>query len=212
VQLLLEGVAARAKAHPVPFGHWYIEGGQEVDHSPLLTCVSYQALEPVRAALLNNMQAQIRRPGMGPEELRTHLARLSPEDLGMASGDPALNYFQFKVFTEGSGTQIFSTTFAQWAAREALRRAQPLTMLVRFGPRQRQRPMNDLLSNKVASELDPVGSLIDADMGSYYNWINMQRLPMSEQSSFLVWFEGHNQALAIGPSLARGTASNSPAD
>jgi len=212
VQLLLDGVAARAKAHPVPFGHWYIEGGQEVDHSPLLTCVSYQALEPVRAALLNNMQAQIRRPGMGPEELRTHLARLSPEDLGMASGDPALNYFQLKVFTEGSGTQIFSTTFAQWAAREALRRAQPLTMLVRFGPRQRQRPMNDLLSNKVASELDPVGSLIDADMGSYYNWINMQRLPMSEQSSFLVWFEGHNQALAIGPSLARGTASNSPAD
>jgi hypothetical protein len=55
-------------------------------------------------------------------------------------------------------------------------------------------------------------SLIDADMGAYYNWINQQRLPGSEQSSFLVWFEGHSQALAIGPSIARGTASTSVAD
>ena len=150
VEILLNAVAARAKAYPVPYGHWYIEGGQQVDHSPLLTCVSYQALEPVRTVLLRNMQAEIRRPGMGPEELRTHLARLSPADLGMdKSGDFVLNYFQLKVFTEGSGTQIFSTTFAQWTAREALRRAQPLTMLVRFGPRQLQRPMNDLLSNNV---------------------------------------------------------------
>jgi hypothetical protein len=212
VGLLLNSVAERAKAHPVPYGHWYIEGGQLADHSPLLTCVSYQALEPVRAALLRNMQAEIARPGMGPEELRTHLAELAPSDLDMKSGDAVLNHFQLKLFTEGSGTQIFSTTFAQWAAREALRRAQPLTLLVRFGPRQRQRPMNDLLSNNTASELDPAGSLIDADMGAWYNWINQQRLAGSEQSSFLVWFEGHNQALAVSPSFARGTESNSSVD
>lgn len=214
VDLLLKAITARAKAHPVPYGHWYIEGGQQADHSPSLTCVSYQALEPVRAALLRNMQVEINRPGMGPEGLRTHLAQLSPSDLGMdKSGDAVLNRFQIKLLTEGSGTQIFSTTFAQWAAREALRRAQPLTLLVRFGPRQRQRPMNELLSNGNGNvELDLTGSIIDADMGAYYNWINQQRLSGSEQSSFLVWFEGNRQALAIGPSLARGTASNSVAD
>jgi hypothetical protein len=212
VEVLLEGAAKRAAAHPVPYGHWYIEGGQVLDHSPSLTCVSWHGLEPVRAALLRNMQVEIARPGMGPEELRTHLAQLTPADLGMdPSVDPALNYFQLKVLTEGSGTQIFSTTFAQWTAREALRRAQPLTMLVRFGPRQRQRSMNELLANTAASELDPAGSLIDADMGAWYNWINQQRLPGSERSSFLVWFEGHNEALAISPSLARGTQSSSPA-
>jgi len=214
VELLLKGVAARAKAHPLPYGHWYIEGGQEVAHSSLLTCVSYQALDPVRVALLRNMQAEIKRPGMGPEELRTHLAQLSPLDIGMdKAGDPVLNYFQLKLLTEASGTQIFSTTFAQWAAREALRRAQPVTLLVRFGPRQRQRSMNELLSNGNANpELDLTGSLIDADMGAYYNWINQERLPGAERSSFLVWFEGHGQALAIGPSIARGTASSSAAD
>jgi len=51
-----------------------------------------------------------------------------------------------------------------------------------------------------------------ADLAAYYNWLNQQRLPGAEQSSFLVWFEGHNQALAIGPSTPRGTESTSPAD
>jgi len=214
VDLLLKGIAARAQSHPVPYGHWYIEGGQIADHSPLLTCISYQALAPVRAALLRNVQAEIKRPGMGPEELRTYLAELSPASVGLdKSPDAVLNHFQLKLLTEGSGTQIFSTTFVQWAAREALQSAQPLSLLVRFGPRQRQRPMNELLSNNNSNpELDFTGSLIDADMGAYYNWINQQRLSGSEHSSFLVWFEGHSQALAIGPALARGTASSSVAD
>ena len=117
------------------------------------------------------------------------------------------------VLTEGSGPQIFSTTFAQWAAREALRRAQPSTLLVRFAPRQRQRPMNEMLSGKQQKvEFDPAGSLVDADMGAFYTWLNQQRLPGSQQSSFLVWFEGHQEALAISPTLPRGTESDSPVD
>jgi hypothetical protein len=211
LELILEAAAGRAKAHPVPYGHWYVDGGLPMDHSPLLTCVSYQALEPMRSALLKNIDAEIKRPGMGPEGLRTHLARLSPLDLGMdKAGDAVLDRFQVKLLTEGSGTQIFSTTFVQWTSREVLRRAQALTLLVRYAPRQRQKPMNELLSgNSSNPELDLRGSLIDADMGAYYQWINQQRLPGSDQSSFLVWFEGQRQALAIAPSFPRGTASKS---
>ena len=214
LELLLTAVAARAKAHSVLYGHWYIDGWQAANHSPLMTCVQYQALEPVRVALLRYMQREIERPGMGPEELRTNLARLVPSDLGMnKAGDQVLDRFQVKLLTEGSGTQIFGTTFAQWTTREALRRAQPLTLLVRFAPRQRQRPMNELLSGSHGNpDLDLMGSLIDADMAAYYHWINQQRLPGSEQSSFLVWFEGHTQALVIGPSLPRGAESNSIID
>jgi hypothetical protein len=214
LELLLSAVSARAEKHPVAYGHWYVDGGQPADHSPSLTCVSYQALEPVRGALLKNIQAEIKRPGMGPEELRSHLARLSPSELGMnKAGDPVLDRFQVKLLTEGSGTQIFSTTFAQWTGREVLRRAQPSTLLVRYAPRQRQRPMNELLTgNQSNPELDYTGSLIDADMGAYYQWINQQRLPGSERSAFVVWFEGHTEALAIGPSLPQGSASNSAMD
>jgi hypothetical protein len=168
----------------------------------------------MRDALLKNIDAEIGRPGMGPEELRSHMARLSPSDVGMdRNGDVVLDRFQLKLFTEGSGTQIFSTTFAQWTAREALRRAQPLSLVVRFAPRQRQRPMNELLSSGLTRpDLDFDGSLVDADMGAYYHWINQQRLPGSDQSSFLVWFEGHNQALAVAPTLPRGTTSSSSMD
>jgi hypothetical protein len=213
LEQLLAAVEARAKAHPVPYGHWYVDGGQAVAHSPLLTCTSYHGLDQVRAALLKRMQAEIKRPGMGPEELRTQMARLTPADVGMdKESDPVLDRFQLKLLTEGSGTQIFSTTFAQWTTREVLRRAQALTLMVRFAPRQRQRPMNELLSDAHGAELDAMGSLVDADMGAYYHWINQQRLPGAEQSSFIVWFEGHGQAIAIGPALPRGAASSSALD
>jgi hypothetical protein len=142
------------------------------------------------------------------------MAQLRPSDLGLDNArDPVLDRFKLKLLTEGSGTQIFSTTFAQWASRETLRRAEPLTLLTRFASRQRQRPMNELLAAGTdRPELDPVGSLVDADMGAYYNWLNQQRLPGAEHSSFLVWFENHNSAVAIGPGVARGTTSSTEAN
>jgi hypothetical protein len=224
---LLDAVAARAQTRPVAYAHWYIDAGQEVAHDPAITCVSYHALEPARAALSSKIRVEIERPGMGPETLRTLLAQMRPADLGLnggpvqgrvadsaKSGEAVLDRFQVKLLTEGSGTQIFSTTFAQWAAREALRRAQPLTLLVRFAPRQRQKPMNEMLSaaTDAGVELDPMGSLVDADFGAYYNWLNQQRLTGAEQSSFLVWFENHGEAVAVGPSMPRGTVSTAPAD
>ena len=209
LRLLLDAVAARAKAHTAPYAHWYVDGGPHAEHDAALSTVSYAALAPARSALLGKMRADIDRPGMGPEMLRTHLAQLRPSDLNFNNGDEVLDRFRVKILTEGSGTQIFSTTFAQWTAREALRRAQPLTLLVRFAPRQRQKPMNELLAeSSETAELDPVGSLVDADMGAYYNFLNQQRLPGANQSSFLAWFEGHNQAVAIGPATPRGTTSS----
>ena len=226
LQQLLEAAAIRAKSRAMPYEHWYIDGGEPISHDAALTSVSYHALEPARAALSNRIRTEIERPGMGPEALRTVLAQLRPADLGMDSGtargtegkslasaDAVLDRFQVKLLTEGSGTQVFSTTFAQWAAREALRRAQPLTLVVRFAPRQRQKPMNEMLAGSDSHvELDPIGSLTDADNGAYYNWLNQQRLTGAEQSSFLVWFENHSDAVAIGPSMPRGTQSTTTTD
>jgi hypothetical protein len=98
----------------------------------------------------------------------------------------------------------------QWSAREALRRAQPVTLLARFRPRQKTGALSTLLKrNPLTQDTDPQGSLIDADIGAYYTWINQMRLAGSEQARFLAWFEDHELALAISPSLARGPASNS---
>jgi hypothetical protein len=214
VAILLDTVAARAKSHPAPYAHWYVDGGREAAYDPALTLVSYHALEPARAALSGKLRPEIERPGMGPEALRTMMAQLRPADLGLGkTGDVVLDRFQVKILTEGSGTQIFSTTFAQWTAREALRRAQPLTLLVRFAPRQRQKPMNEMLAaGRDQAEPDFLGSLVDADFGAYYNWLNQQRLPGAERASFLAWFENHGEAVAIGPSITRGVTSPEPVD
>jgi hypothetical protein len=213
LETLLKAAGARAKMRPLPYAHWYVDGGQAADHNPALTCVSYAALDHQRAELSRRMRAEIEKPGMGPEALRTLMAKMRPEDLGFdKQADPVMNHFQLKILTQGSGTQIFSTTFAQWSAREALRRARPLTMLVRFAPRQRQKPMNELLSRtSTHAELDPIGSLVDADMGAYYNWINQERLSGAGQSSFLAWFENHDRAVVISPTTPRGTHSTTAA-
>jgi hypothetical protein len=130
-----------------------------------------------------------------------------------AEGDAVLMRFQLSLLTEGSGTQVFTTTFVQWAAREALRRAEPLTLMARFTPRQRENPMNVLLAEgQRRPELDPQGSLVDADIGAYYTWVNQQRLSGADNAAFLAWFEGHPEAVAIGPGFEPGQTSNAAID
>jgi hypothetical protein len=211
LQVLVNAVNARAGTHPEAFAHWYIDGGSIEAGGNNLTRVSYGALTTVRARLQEKM-LQTFASGTGPEAFRSLLARMRPEDLGMhENGNPVLSRFELSLMTEASGTQIFSTTFVQWGAREALRRAQPLTLLARFNLRQRERPMNELLAEaKGKPELDPQGSVIDADMGAYYTWLNQQRLPGADQSGFLAWFEGGTEAIAIGPKFKRALVSEVP--
>ena len=116
------------------------------------------------------------------------------------------------LLTEGAGTQIFSTTFVQWAARECLHRAQPLKLFVRFTPRQRMAPINQLLSrDPLTQPIDADGSLVDADIGAYFTWINQGRLP-ADQSGFLAWFKGLDVTFAIAPTLPKGATSDTPSD
>ena len=209
---MLQAISARADRQKTSFAHWYIDGGPVAQGaSDGITSLSYSALDPVRSNLQKQMQKAYE-SGMGAEAMRSLLARLRPEEIGFdASGDPVLNRFATSLLTEGSGTQVFSTTFVQWAARETLRRAQPVTLLVRFAARQRERPMNELLKEiQRKPELDPQGSLVDADMGAYYTWINQQRLTGADQSRFLAWFEDHEEAVAIGPGFEAGKASSAP--
>ena len=212
---LLKAVAARSARHPEPYAHWRVEGGAlDAFRAEGLTSIGYGALTPVRAQLQSRIQKAFE-SSMGSEALRSALARMRPEDVGLpGDGEHAvLNHFQLSLLTEGSGTQIFSTTFVQWSAREIWRRAQPLTLLVRFTERQKEDSSRELFNEAVrAPRLDPEGSLVDADMGAYYTWLNQQRLTGAETAKFLVWFENHGEALVIGPGERKGTASTERVD
>ena len=214
LKTLLAHVADRAAANPSSFNHWYIDGGPaEPASNPFLTNISYSGLEPNRLALLRKIDRAIHDGIAGPKALLSLLHRLQPEEIGFdtaGKNGAIVSHFATSLLTSGSGTQIFSTSFVQWATRELWRRAQPLTILARFAPRQRQRPMNELLSgDEQTVEMDAAGSLIDADMGAFYMWLDQQRLSGAEEASFLIWFEDHQEAFVVCPSLPRNTESNS---
>lgn len=209
---VMSAVASRAVKSPIAYGHWYIDGGSpDPNADPRLTRVSWREAGVIRQGVLARMVRMVNSGHGGPEEARTLLAETTPRDLGLGGvqADEVLTRFQVSVLTEGSGTQIFSTTFAQWTAREALRRAQPCTLVLRYAARERQRPMNELIMRTSEKDTaDGAGSLIDADMGAYYTWIDQQRLTGSEQSLFVAWSQAHKQAVAIGPGLASDTSSS----
>lgn len=220
LQTLLSFVSARAKRRLEPYAHWYIDGGQAESNCGAVQGVSETSFARVAPAAVQELrltnkfiQHSPTTVSMGPEAVRSYMASLRPEDLGLSGGpaDAALRHFEASLLTGGAGTQVFSTTFVQWAARESLRRAQPLTLLARFAPRQQMAPMNTLLARDPFKQAtDPEGSLIDADVGAYYTWINLRRLSGADKSHFLAWFEGHNLALAISPTFPRGQVSLQP--
>jgi hypothetical protein len=210
MKALVELMARRNAANPRPYDHWYIDGGPAVPGVPEgVASVSYAGLAPARAILQSRMQKIYEASVFDPEAFRSRMAQMQPAEIGLTTGrDAILNRFQLSLLTEGSGTQVFATTFVQWAAREAWRRAQPLTLMARFVPRQREKPMNELLAEaRRRPELDPQGSLIDADMGAYYTWLNQQRLPGAEKAAFFAWFEDQHEAIAIGPQFGKGNSS-----
>lgn len=220
VETFLGTLTARARQYPGAYAHWYIDGG---DPKPIaaegISAISYGKLAPAVRKELAFLSGFVTHPASwGPtsvEAMTSHMADIGPTDLGLdeSTGSPVLQYFALDVLTQGAGTQVYSTTFVQWAARECLHRAQPLTLVARFRPRQEAATMNELLARDPFTQtLDAEGALVDADMGAYYTWINQNRLPGADQSRFLAWFEDHNTAVAIGPTMARGATSETAAN
>jgi hypothetical protein len=205
--------SARARKQPQKYAHWYIDGGelhQGLRSSDGVTTTSYGQLVPAALREFALMKKLTSSGTVGVETVTSYVAGLSPDDLGLkgTAADATLRYFETSLLTEGAGCQIFSTTFVQWAARECLRRAQPLTLLARYSTRQTLAPMEQLLSRDPRQQAqDAEGSLVDADMGAYYTWIYQSRLAGADQSSFLAWSEGGNTAIAIAPSIPRGKTS-----
>ena len=213
LETLSAAVLTRANQHPLEYGHWYIDGGEPYSvaaEDPRLTTMSYDRLVPAAKrefALLKEFTNQGANGSVGVEAVGSYIVGLSPEDLTLKgnAADAPLRHFEVNLITQGAGCQIFSTTFVQWAARECLHRAQPLTLFARFSTRQCNAPMEQLLArDPLQQPQDAEGSLIDADMGAYYTWINQSRLPGADDSRFLVWFEDHNLACAIAPALPKG--------
>ncbi|WP_446742186.1 hypothetical protein [Silvibacterium acidisoli] len=213
-EALLAAIEKRAHSVPQPYAHWYIDGGDPwpLQQASQITHFTYPQLQPIDDAVMKAMDQAVQE-GTGPEMLSSRLNHLSPEALGAAriTPDLPLQHLYTSLLTTGSGTQIYSTSFMQAAGIEVLRRAQPSTLLLRFAPRRRQASINDMIESRaVAVQTDPEGSLIDADMASFYAYLQMQKIPGGEKASFLAWVEDRNEAFVAGPSVTRGVEASTP--
>ncbi len=75
---LLNTVVARNRLNPIPFGHWYVDGGAGLAiPDPELLSVSYTALAPLRLAVLKKIRS-IAQDAKGPERLHESLADSDP--------------------------------------------------------------------------------------------------------------------------------------
>jgi hypothetical protein len=211
-EALRQWIAARTQTNPEKYAHWYLSGAK-IEHELPATTVSfsYDGLRPTRTEVVAMFNRMRQGSFVGPDGLREVLLHITPEEMGLGSvEDDVLQMFMLDLFTAGSGTQLYATTFVQWAVREALRRAQPQTVVAQFTARSRAISMDERFSHPgLEPAPDFAGSLVDAEMGAYMSYVNLKRLPGSRNSSFLAWHEGCGQAVLVGPDMPEGAVSSS---
>src|SRR5262245_21283380 len=130
----------------------------------------------------------------------------------MLRADDLLVAFVRDVLLSGNGTMVVNNTFVEWAAAQALRRAQPRVLVTRFGVRDKLKPFSSMIMFSQARPTDhlpvvqdPAGSFIDVEQLSYYVWVNAEKNPAYRRKTlYLFLAEGVDEMLAIGPET--GTA------
>ena len=120
------------------------------------------------------------------------------------------------VLLTGNGTLFVNNTFVEWAAVQALRRAQPRVLVTRYGVRDKLKPFSSLLlfsqpreSDQIPLIEDPLGSFIDVEQLSYYVWLNAEKsAAYRKKTLYLFLAEGVDEMLAIRSDMTGSTATS----
>ena len=179
-------------------------------HSPISACsLSYANLKPFRdrfLAELNKAPKDIQ----ATDEIIANLRGEAWDGWGLwpaeVASRPRLRKFVIDLFISGNGAVIFSNSFVEWAAAEALRRARPRTVVARFGMRSKPKPFTSIAifeNQQRISSLpdvdDPENSAIDAVILARYVWLTACRYPEQEQTFCLCVAEHGDSAFLIPP-------------
>lgn len=196
------------------YAHWYVDGGEPWPGTiPAgFNSIAYPTLGPLRKHVLERMESTLAAPGGGPEQMRDRLAAVAPAELSssLTTTDPVLARFYTELFTQSSGPQVFSTSFVQWTGRELARRAQPETLILRYAARQTHRDLNQMFATDSQPSLDPAGSFRDAEMGAFYNWLEMRRITAAGKLTFCAWIEAHSTAVILSANAPAGNTCTTP--
>jgi len=201
---------------------WVFESDARLSGTAGASVLSWDALAPLRREFmrrLNAVQRDLRSVDQTSDELkRADINRLLTPAM---AANPRVREFVRTLFLSGNGSLLFGSSFVEWGASEALRRAQPQVLIASFGVRKKLKPFSSVVlfedqtrSNPMPDEDDPAGSLVDAAMLSQYVYLAAQRVACYPGHTVTV-MAAHDsrRALVLAP-LAAGlpNAPNAPVD
>jgi hypothetical protein len=189
--------------------HKLCEAGSKTGGSPCATGLSYERLQSYRQQLSEAIYDKVLTGVRGPLELAAWMKTLQviPREGTALYVDDRVMAFTRDVFLAGAGTLIINNTFVEWAAVQALKRAQPRVLVVRFGVREKMKPFSSLLlfskprpTDQIPNLQDPLGSFIDVELLSYYVWLNAEQVaPYRGKTLYVLLADGADQMLVVGP-------------
>jgi hypothetical protein len=149
-----------------------------------MTGLSYERLLPYRDALMRALFSKVQSGVESPQAFAAYARglTLAPEAGALVNSAPIVQSFVRDVLLTGNGTLFVNNTFVEWAAAQALRRAQPRLLVTRFGVRDKLKPFSSLLlfsqprsSDVIPLVEDPVGSFVDVEQLVYYVWVHAEK-------------------------------------
>ncbi len=201
-----------------PLDAWLIESGEALHActepaatgataGASSTGLSYDRLRGYRddltKALFEKIQTGVESPQAFAAFARS--LRIAPRPGALRHAPEVVQAFVRDLFLTGNGTLFVNNTFVEWAAVQAIRRAQPRLLVARYGVRDKMKPFSSLLlfsqpraSDQIPEIEDPVGSFIDVEQLSHYVWLNAGKSPAYRQRTLHVLLaEGVDEMLVI---------------
>jgi hypothetical protein len=185
------------------------------------TGLSYARLRGYREDLARALYQKVTEGVSGPQELASYVRGLEavPPPGAVLAADPRVGGFVRDVLLGGNGALLVSNTFVEWAAVQALRRAEPRLLVARFGVREKMKAFSSLLlfasarpTDQVPAVEDPFGSFVDVEQLAYYVWLQAEKSAAYRgKTLYLFLAEGLDEMLAIRPAPPAAPASMAPA-
>jgi hypothetical protein len=224
--------AVRAAEDTNPLHAWIVEsqdalhalcdrGAMKDSAGDALAGLSYDRLRPYRDELTRALYSKIQTGVESPQAFAAYARslKITPAPGALLYTNDLLLTFVRDVLLTGNGTLFVNNTFVEWAAVQALRRAQPRVLVTRFGVRDKLKPFSSLLlfsqpraSDQIPLIEDPVGSFIDVEQLSYYVWLNAEKsAAYRKKTLYLFLAEGIDEMLAVRSDVPTMTSSALPA-
>jgi hypothetical protein len=195
-------------AMPSPLDSWFVETGDGLSkYGAAGTTLSYASLRGYRDELTRALYDKVQKGVESPQAFAAYARslKIAPGSGVFPHEADVMQAFVRDVFLTGNGTLFVNNTFVEWAAVQALKRAQPRKLVVRYGVRDKMKPFSSLLlfsqpraTDQIPEIEDPTGSFVDVEQLSYYVWLNAEKTAAyRNRTLYLFLAEGVDEMLAL---------------